>query len=83
MFKRILIAAALLTAPALADDAKPAAPTCGATATECAKVLGAQIDTLTKAYQAVRQQRDQTQQALSDLQVQEYLDQQAKVVPAK
>ena len=67
-----IAALALLAGPALAADApptpKPATPTCGKTAEECQKT----VDFLQAALVGAQQQRDTTQKALADLQLQDY-----------
>lgn len=81
-FIALALAALLVSGPASADEAKPKAEesaknTCGKTVEECQKAFDEQTAKLaveTKAYIAVRQQRDSAQQAASDMQIQDYLD---------
>jgi hypothetical protein len=81
--KSVIVSAFLLAfvPVAFAADKEPPKPatTCGKTSEECQKVvdsLNTQIKQLQWAYQAVRQQRAQEQQARSDEEVTDYLKQQ-------
>ena len=67
-----ITAFALLAGPAFAADVQPmprsVTPTCGKTAEECQKT----VDFLQAALVGAQQQRDTTQKALADLQLQDY-----------
>lgn len=77
MRKAAVLLVLIFATPVFADDAQKA-PACGNTVTECAAKLQAQIDQLTAAYQAARQQRDIANQQLADLQLQNYIASQVK-----